>query len=304
MLLTYELQRQIKNVVKGEVRFNEPMRDRTTIKIGGPADVWFEPIDIEDIVAVTKFASENEIDITVFGGGSNILVRDKGVRGLVMSLAKFNEIKVSENSESIITAGAGVKLQQLLEFTLEKKLTGLECVTGIPGTVGGAVTMNAGTTDESVGLVVSNVKWVNKGKIYDVGKEKLDFSYRKLKAPKSVVIVEATFALETAERESIEAKINKIRKHRRDTQPLQWPSLGSVFKNPDKKEKAWELIDGCRLRGVRVGGARVSNEHANWIINEGNATAHDVEVLIRTIKEKVKEESDILLEPEITMIGE
>jgi UDP-N-acetylmuramate dehydrogenase len=170
--------------------------------------------------------------------------------------------------------------------------------------VGGAVVMNAGTADGSIGDLISSISVVQRGKISESLRDKLDFSYRKLKLPKGTVITGAKFELLPAPKAEIESRIGKIRQKRKDTQPLLWPSLGSVFKNPKHAHKAWQLIDECNLRGVRVGGARVSNEHANWIINEGSATANDVEVLIRLIKEKVKEKADILLETEIVIMGE
>jgi len=301
---------ELKRIARGAVCKDESMREHTTIKIGGPADVWFEPVDVEDLVAVLKFVDENKIHKTIFGNGSNALVTDKGIRGIVISLNKFDNIELIEQltsedkKQAVVRVGAGVPLQKLISWSLDNSLSGLENLTGIPGTIGGAVFMNAGTADGSVGDAVQSVSVVNKGKIIELSKDKMEFGYRKTKLPKGGVVVGAVILLSFANKDEIEARINKIRNKRKDTQPLLWPSMGSVFRNPSHGRKAWQLIDECGLRDVRVGGARISNEHANWIINEGAATSKDVEVLIKLIREKVREKSGINLETEIVIIGE
>lgn len=301
MAIDTKLQQALAAAVKGRISFNEPMCEHTTIRIGGVADAWFEPADLDELLSVVAFLDKNEMPKMIFGNGSNTLVRDKGIRGFVISLAKFDLL---EQRDNLVRAGAGLLLQRLLGFCVEQSLSGLECIAGIPGTVGGAVVMNAGTKDGTIGPSVESLKLLNKGKIVTIAKGDLGFSYRKLKLPKNAIIVEVILSLKPDVKGNIETRIGKIKKHRGDVQPLIWPSLGSVFKNPDGGPKAWQLIDDCGLRGVRVGGARVSNEHANWIVNEGNATAKDVEVLIKIIRERVKEKSEILLEPEIMIIGE
>ncbi|MBI2974416.1 MAG: UDP-N-acetylmuramate dehydrogenase [Deltaproteobacteria bacterium] len=302
MTLSLDLKNELQSIAKGRISFDEPMRDHTTIKIGGPADIWFEPLDLEDLKIVTACADRNDIPKHIFGNGSNTLVRDKGIRGMAITLSKFDWI--NKNEENIVCVGAGVHLQRLLGWSVENSLSGLEELAGIPGTVGGAVIMNAGTKDGSIGDVVKNLKWASKGRVYSAEKGDLEFSYRKLKLPRGAIVFEISLGLKPSGKQEIESKIEKIRHRRKEIQPLLWPSLGSVFKNPASGSKAWGLIDDCNLRGVRVGGARISNEHANWIVNEGNATAKDVEVLIKMVKERVKEKSDVILEPEIVIIGE
>lgn len=304
MALDPALQQELAKLAKGRTSFNEPMRDHTTIKIGGPADVWFEPADIDDLIAVTKWADEKGVRRIVFGNGSNTLVCDEGISGMVISMANFNQISNPPEGEFVVRSGAGIHLQHLLGWAAERGLSGLECCAGIPGTVGGAVIMNAGTAEGTIADTVTSIKVAAKARITEISAEKLKFGYRKLKLPSGAVIVEASFKLVPSDRKDIENKISKIKHKRKEVQPILWPSLGSVFKNPEKGPKAWKLIDECGLRGVRVGGARISNEHANWIINEGKATAKDVNVLINMIKDRVKEDTDINLETEIVIIGE
>lgn len=307
MAMNSILQQELLKIVKGNIRFNEPLRDHTTIKIGGPADVWFEPADIDDLINIIKWIDEREIPRMIFGNGSNTLVKDNGIRGLVVSLAKLDKVEflpVSGANETIITAEAGVHLQHLLSLSVEKSLTGFEPLTGIPGTVGGAVIMNAGTGEGTIADTIRSIKVITRHKLTTIQKSDLEFSYRKLKLPRGAVVVLAEFLLKEGIKTEIEGKISKIRHKRGEVQPLLWPNMGSVFKNPSNSTKAWQLIEDCGLRGVRVGGARVSNEHANWIVNEGKATAKDVELLIRLIREKVKEKSDVNLEPEVMIVGE
>lgn len=298
------LQQELVNIVKGRVLLGEPMKDHTTIKIGGPADAFVEPVDVDDLQNVIMWADKNNIPKMLFGNGSNTLVRDEGIRGVVISLAKFDYIKQNQENRFEVTVGAGVGLPRLVLWSAENSAAGLEGLTGIPGTVGGAIVMNAGTKDHIISDHLISIKWINRGRIVTVKRENLDFSYRKLKIQKGVVVVEATFLLKEGDKHDLENKIEKIRHKRKEVQPLIWPNLGSVFKNPEGGRKAWELIDECNLRGVRVGGARISNEHANWIINEGGAKAKDVEILIKMIREQVKDASNILLEPEIIIVGD
>lgn len=286
--------------------FNESMREHTTIKIGGPADVWFEAEDAEDLVNIVKWAFEHKIPWMVFGNGSNTLVRDGGIKGIIISLKKFDWIREegSIDGNLKVQVGTGVLMQHLLNWTVEHSLSGIEVLAGIPGTVGGAVVMNAGTKEGQIADSVLDITVVDKSRLVTIEKSKLEFSYRKLKLSRGAIVTSVLFRFRPMERTQIESKINSIRQHRKDTQPLIWPSLGSVFKNPKDGSKAWRLIESSGLRGVRVGGARVSNEHANWIINEGSATARDVEILIRMIKERVKEDSDVTLETEVIVVGE
>ena len=164
--------------------------------------------------------------------------------------------------------------------------------------------MNAGVKEGCVSDIVKNVSWVSKGRISTVSADELKFGYRKLKLTRGAIVIEATFALKADNKHEIEARIEKLKEKRKEVQPLIWPSLGSVFKNPEKGPPAWQLVDECNLRNVRVGGARIASEHTNWIINEGKATAKDVEVLVKMIKDHVREKSDISLETEIMIVGE
>jgi len=314
MIFSTEEQKQLIEISGGRARFNEPMREHTTIKIGGPADAYFEPATIEELASAVKWIDSLGFSRVIIGNGSNTLVRDGGIRGLVISLASLSEISglPSESAAAEAQAGAefeveaqsGALLPNLLGAVCERSLSGLEQLAGIPASVGGAVVMNAGTNEGSISDAICSVKLLRSSRIVSIDKADLGFGYRKVKLPKGAIVVAAVFKLKKGEKYDIENKMDKIRRHRKETQPLSFPSLGSVFKNPDHKHKAWQLIDESNLRNVRVGGARISNEHANWIVNEGDATSHDVEVLIKMIRDQVKERTRVSLDTEIVILGE
>ncbi len=314
MIFSEDEQKQLLQIARGTVRFNEPMREHTTIKVGGPADAYFEPASVEDLSAVLKWLDSTGFPKMILGNGSNTLVRDGGIRGLVVSLGGLSKISGMPDDATLAAAQAGqefeievesgVTLPNLLAAAHERSLTGLEQLAGIPASVGGAVVMNAGTNEGSISESISSVKLLRSSRIVTIDKADLGFGYRKMKLPKGAIVISATFKLKVSDKSEIEHKMDKIRKHRKETQPLSWPSLGSVFKNPEHKHKAWQLIDESNLRNVRVGGARISNEHANWIVNEGTATASDIEILIKMIRDQVKDRAHVTLDTEIVIVGE
>lgn len=298
---------ELKNLLGDSVLFDVTLAPHTTIRIGGPADGLFVPPDVEGLKKTLAFAREKAIPIFVLGKGSNTLVRDGGFAGLVIQLGQaFRRFeKVRENGGSVwVAAQSGVPTAQMVRWAAMEGLSGLECLAGVPGTVGGNVWMNAGTYLGEVGDKVEEVKILdNRGNEKILKKEKLKFDYRSTNIPPSAILLEAVFLLQKGEKEKIEQKIREVFDKRGLAQPVEQPSLGSVFKNPGKK-KAWELIEEAGLKGVRVGKARISEKHANFIVNEGGATAKDVEILVRMVKDRVKQAMGEALETEIKIIGE
>lgn len=305
-MINEEIKNKFQEIVSGEVFFNESLVRHSTIKIGGVADVFASPANIEELIELVKFAKENQINTFFLGAGSNVLFRDGGFEGIVISSANLTgfEVKNKDSKGVVVSAEAGVSINDVVNFALEESVSGFEYLAGIPGTIGGALSMNAGTHNGVISDPLVTVKAIDRsGRLYDWPKDKLEFSYRKTKFPRSCMILSAEFMLGSASKNDIEDRANDLRERRKSRHPLAWPSLGSVFKNPRKGPSAGELIEEAGLKGVRVGGARIANEHANWIINENNASAKDVEVLVHLVREKVKESSDVILEPEIVIVG-
>lgn len=294
-----------------DIRFDEPMRAHTTMQVGGNVDAWLQPKDMEELQSVLVFASENAIPWMAVGRGSNLLVRDGGLRGLAISLSNLNKLQVSEiekvageKYDAIVTAEAGAKLPRLLGFCAEHGLTGLEGLEGVPGTVGGAVRMNAGTPHGCIGDSIIDVTILDKGeKLITKTAAKLELSYRKCKIPRTAVVISTRLGLKKSTIEAVRENLRRLRAKRESAQPTTQPGVGSVFRNPPKGS-AWKLVDEAGLRGVRIGKARVSEQHANWIINEGGAAARDVETLIRLMRDRVKEKCGVLLDPEVVIVGE
>jgi UDP-N-acetylmuramate dehydrogenase len=312
MILSQTTRQALQETLRGEVRFNEPMGSHTTMRVGGPADIWVQPSDRDDLIALLQLAKAHGLDWLAVGRGSNLLVRDGGIRGLVVDLSKLNVLEVDgEVAEKEVPSGhrvlrveAGVRLKRLLGYCCEEGLHGLEGLEGVPGTVGGAVVMNAGTPAGTISDAVHDVTYIDR-KLHVVTKRRadLDFRYRKSKIPRSAIVLHTRLLVEPTDPETVRACLEALRAKRQDAQPGTQPGVGSVFKNPPK-DSAWSLVDEAGMRGVRIGGARVSDLHTNWIINEGSATAKDVETLIRLMREQVKEKCGVALETEVIIIGE
>ncbi len=295
---------------KGEIKLNEPMSRHTSYAIGGPVDVFASPADRGDLLLLLKEIQDRKLDFFVLGGGTNLLVRDGGVRGVAVSLERMKRVVVERQyrsvggTYSVLSADAGGSLASLLNFAADTGLTGLEFTAGIPGTVGGAVCMNAGTAEGEMGDVVETVTMVSPGGgIITVDHDAMAFGYRTTNVPDRHVVVAATVALRQGVREEIRQRIRTIMEKRKDRQPMGLPNAGSVFKNP-QDEAAGRLIEAAGLKGRRVGGAQVSDRHANFIVNAGKARAADVLRLIEIVQKAVYEKSGIRLEPEIKIIGE
>ncbi|HXF91533.1 MAG TPA: UDP-N-acetylmuramate dehydrogenase [Nitrospiraceae bacterium] len=286
--------------IKGTVRFHAPLREYTSFKIGGPADVLVEPADVEDVCQLAKQAAAAKVPIFVIGG-TNLLVRDKGIRGVVVSLSRLRAIE--DEPDHVIYAEGGVGMPTLIGHAIRRSLSGLEWAAGIPGTVAGCVVMNAGTRLGEMRSAVKAVRIVDPlGRIVDCPASEIEFSYRRAKLPKGVV-VGVWLQLKPGSRRDIERVVKDYLRYRKDTQPLTLPNAGCVFKNPGK-EPAGKLIEAVGLKGARVGDAQVSEKHGNFIVNLGRARAADVIALIQKVRRQVWRRTGIALELELKIVGQ
>lgn len=283
------------------VRQDQPMDRYTSFRIGGPADVVFQPETAQEIIMAQVLAAEDDVPVTVVGCGSNLLVSDDGIRGLVILLGKpFSQIEVQGN---VIHAQAGARMSALANAALANGLTGLEFASGIPGSVGGGVYMNAGAYGGQLSDVIVEVEMIRDGMVVRVPAEEMDFGYRHSAAmDEGGLIVGATFALQSGDPAEIRAKMDDLNGRRRDKQPLEYPSAGSVFKRPEGYF-AGALIEQAGLKGCRIGGAEVSEKHAGFIVNRGGATAQDVCDLVAHVQKTVQEQFGVWLETEIRFLG-
>jgi len=285
------------------IKYNEPLKSHTSLRIGGPADFFCCPGNIEDLKKVVSISQEHNIPFWVIGNGTNLLILDSGIRGLVINLNKgFKKI---EFSDKIVKVGAGVSLAYLSKIALNKELSGLEFACNIPGTLGGAIINNAGFRGNCLADVVQNVTFLTgENKIEKASKSNLNFNYRECNLKgKSVIILEATLLLKKGNREEIELKIKENIKIRETKQPLHKLNAGSIFKNPPGYY-AGELVEKVGTKGLSRGKAEISLKHANFIINNGDASSGDVLYLIEEIEKRVKKNFGIKLEREIEILGE
>jgi len=295
---------------RGEVKLQEPMSGHTSFRIGGIADALVSPVDRQDLIALLQETGYQDLPYVILGGGTNLLVRDGGFRGVVINLNKMAAIEISREYRSlggafsVITVEAGAMLARLLSFAVERGLTGLEFATGIPGTVGGAVCMNAGTAQGEMGDIIDTVTLAApSGELILRRSDEMGFGYRTANVPAGHVVLDATIILRYGDAGKIKARVKQIMAQRKERQPWGLPNAGSVFKNP-LDESAGKLIESAGLKGLTVGGAQVSEKHANFIVNLGNAKAADVLQLMERIRERVLDRHRVRLEPEIKIIGE
>lgn len=278
------------------------MKNFTSFKIGGEADIIAEPKDIKELVELIRFLRNKNVIFYILGNGTNILVSDKGIRGCVVHLGKnLSKIKVTGTK---IEAEAGASMSDIAQIALKHKLQGFEALSGIPGSIGGAVAMNAGAYDKEIKDVVVSVNAINEqGRVVKLNKDTLDFSYRRSSIiEKKFIITTVTMNLQEGDKKEIMANMERYAELRRNKQPLDWPSAGSTFKRPEGKYAAL-LIKDSNLMGESVGDAEVSTKHAGFIINKGNARASDVYKLINIIKTDVKTYFNVDLELEIKLWG-
>lgn len=285
-----------------QILVNEPMSKHTTFRIGGDADIHVSP-SVDELPKVVSLCNELNVPYYVVGNGSNLLVSDNGVRGVVISIRRPAEyIKIEGNT---IVAGAGTSLAKVSNQAAKEGLGDLSFAAGIPGTIGGAVVMNAGAYGGEIKDTLKSVKVCTKdGNVLEIEAKDLDLSYRHSCIPeKGYIVLEATFEMQPMEEEELRAKMTEYRNSRVAKQPLNFPSAGSTFKRP-KDNFAGKLIEDAGLKGYQVGGAQVSEKHCGFVVNANGATAKDVYTLIQDVIKDVENKYDVTLEPEVKMMGE
>ena len=306
MMFSSEEKQNLKNIVD-DVLFDEPMKSHTWIAVGGSTPALVRPKDASELKSVLEWCRSRNMNWYYIGRGSNLLISDKGVNGLVISLERgFSKFGIEYERDGNIYAYAegGVSTTAFISYLSEEGLSGLEFLAGVPGTIGGNIMTNAGSKKESVGDIVEEITVIDRhGKEITLRKPSIRFSYRRLHLPRSVAIKKVIFKLTKDNSETIRERVESNLSKRKETQPQGVRTFGSTFKNPNKRY-AGKLIEEAGLKGVRVGGARVSTKHANFIVNENNAKAKDVLVLMNLIRQRVKERYGVLLEPEVHVIGE
>ncbi|MFA5362205.1 MAG: UDP-N-acetylmuramate dehydrogenase [Candidatus Omnitrophota bacterium] len=287
--------------LKGTVKRHEPLSRHTTFKIGGAADFFIEPRDISDLGLLLALAGKYKKKFFVAGAGSNLLVSDKGFRGIVIGL-RAPSFKKIDFEGTRVYAGAGAALSGLANACAVRGLSGLEFCAGIPGSVGGALIMNAGAWGKNIEDCIENIKVMDyNGNIKLFKKKDMVFAYRYAGLP-GIIVLECVFKLKLRDKKCIREKIRESRARRGSSQDLSFPSAGCIFKNPSAAQPAGMLIDRCGLKGARKGGAAVSEKHANFIVNRSNATSRDVAGLMRMIQYRVRRKFGVELEPEIKII--
>lgn len=285
----------------GELLENEPLSRHTSLRIGGPADLFALPADRTELQCLLEVLQAEKTPWLVVGGGYNLLVRDGGFRGVIISLKRFNSIVVGPNGS--IKAESGARSIDLSRLAESHQLSGLEFLVGIPGTVGGAVRMNAGAHGGEIFDHITSIELLVDGNIQQYDKKTLNYGYRSLQLEANKIIIAANFLLEAGNREKISAEMASCLKKRQESQKVRFPNAGSFFKNPPG-HAAWRLIDQAGMRGATVGAAQVSEEHTNFLVNRGNATAKDFLKLAATVKEQVFRNSSVQLEEEVRIVGE
>jgi UDP-N-acetylmuramate dehydrogenase len=291
-----------KGLIEGRVLFDAPMRHFTSMKVGGPADSLFFPKGEDDLKKLVRYAGRKNIPFFILGNGTNLVVRDQGFRGWVISLTQG--MKKIQLEGDVVEAEAGLPLQRLVQWTIQKGLTGLEPFSGIPGTVGGGLAMNAGAWGGELKDVLLSITLMKEdGEVVERPRQRLKFSYRRLSLPRSWIILKGRFQLKKGKKEEILGRVRSYSEMRKRTQPLDYPSAGSIFRNP-KKGPAGRWIEDLGLKGFRMGQAMISDKHANFIINLGKATAQEVIDLMEMVERKIYEEKGISLEREVKVVGE
>ena len=288
---------------EAKVLVQEPMASHTTFRIGGPADYFVMPETVEELAAVLKLCKEEQMPYFILGNGSNLLVGDKGFRGVVIQLYKnFDGIQIEGTK---VTAKAGAMLIRVAKESGKAGLTGLEFASGIPGTIGGAMVMNAGAYGGEMKDVVTAVTVLTKeGDIKILTGDEMNFRYRgSVVEDEGYIVLEAVMELKEGNLEEIQARIDELSIQRKTKQPIEYPSAGSTFKRPEGYF-AGKLIQDAELRGYRVGGAQVSEKHCGFVINAGGATAADVMQLMQDVSDKVNAQFGVTLEPEVKRVGE
>ena len=287
--------------IRGTLLRNEPMSRHTSLKVGGPADLYAVPQDVDDLQLLVTQLAQQQVPWLAIGRGYNLLVRDGGIRGAVISLERFNRVEALGADR--IRAEAGAENLEVVRFAQQRGLGGIGFIAGIPGTIGGAIRMNAGAYGEGILERTACMTLLREGNVAEYCIDQLAYGYRRLDLQPGDLVLSATLHLEPRDPELTEQEIRKDLELRRSKHTVGFPSAGSFFKNPAGKA-TWRLIDAAGMRGVRVGGALVSEVHSNFLVNAGQATAADFLSLSARVKQAVLEQSGILLEEEVRIVGE
>ncbi len=293
---------RLKEIIKGEIITNEPMSKHTSFRIGGPAEFFVKPLNKEELREVLNWAKTNMLPVFIIGNGTNILVSDDGIEGVVIKLSKaFDEVKFSGNNA---LAGAGAGLQNFLEEAMKRNLGGLEFAWGIPGAIGGSIAMNAGSNSHFISTKVEYVDVMDyEGKEYKLLHDSLKFDYRySILQIEPLILIDSLFTLDIKDSNYISMEKEMNLKARWEKQPVNYPCAGSVFKNPPTTY-AGKVLEESGCKGLRVGDAMISEKHANFIVNLGSATAKDVLNLIKEAQARVYKHKDLILELEIKLVG-
>lgn len=288
-----------------KITYDESMKEHTTFKIGGPAECYVKIDNYKVLQKILRIAEKNDIPITILGNGSNVLVSDKGIKGIVLNI-RLNKIELLNYDKKIyVTVGAGIKLSILGHLLLKNSITGFEELSGIPGTIGGAIKMNAGAHGKEIKDILKSVRCMDySGNIVEFENKDMEFGYRSsMLKEKKYIVLDATFEVEKGKQELIKEKMQEYAQYRKEKQPIEYPSAGSTFKRGTDFITA-KLIDEAGLKGYKIGDAEVSTKHAGFIINKGNATSNDVLELIKHVKEEIKNKFNKDIELEIEVMGE
>ncbi len=292
---------EINNKTASLCFMNESLKKHTTYGIGGPADLMIFPKSKQDLIKVIEIINENKIQLTILGSGSNVLVSDNGIRGAVISLK--NSLKQIEVDENILYAECGTMLGKIVKHAVKNNLIGLENLNGVPGTLGGALIMNAGAWGGEISENLIHVEVINsKSEIQKIQKKDLNFSYRQSSFNKDDILLSAKFNLKKADKDIIKENFIEAQSGRKKSQPLNKRSAGSLFKNP-KNNSAGKLLDEAGLKGFSIGDAKISEKHANFFINDGDATSKDMLMLIKKAHKEVKDKFNVNLSLEVKLMG-
>ena len=292
---------KINNETSSLCLMNESLKKHTTYGIGGPADLMIFPKSKQDLIKVIEIINENKLQLTILGSGSNVLVSDNGIRGAVISLK--NSLKKIEVVDNILYAECGTMLGKIVKHAVKNDLIGLENLNGVPGTLGGALIMNAGAWGGEISENLIHVEVINsKSEIKRILKKDLNFSYRKSSFNKDDILLSAKFILKKANKDIIKENFIEAQSGRKKSQPLNKRSAGSLFKNP-KDNSAGKLLDDAGLKGLSIGDAKISDKHANFFINDGDASSSDMLMLIKKAHQEVKEQFNVNLSLEVKLMG-
>ncbi len=310
MKLTTNIKDWLNKNFTDQVKFNEPMSLHTTFKVGGVAEMFVCPVNNEDAATIINMANKTKTPVFAIGKGSNLIVKDSGIKGIVISFEKIKTDIISSdagNNNVLVKVDSGSKLNKLCSFAISNGLEGMNFALGIPGSVGGSISMNAGTIKGEMKDVVQSIEVLNgNGKLRRIEKKSLNFSYRKLNwndLSYPPVIFGAEFLLQKGNKNELKKQADEFLKTRNKSQPVSLPNAGCIFKNPNNEHPAGKLIDLAGLKGKKKGNAQISEKHANFIVNSGGATASDIISLIDLTQEQVFNKFNIKLETEVQIVG-